>query len=138
MDRVALDTTFLIDLQNERRSRGRRRGALGFLEAHRDTELVLPTVALGEYLEGFEEPDSAEALALISGMRLLEVTAEVARRYAVTTRSLRSSGQLIGANDLWIGCTAAAAGLPLVTRNVGHFRRIPELAVVVYSTAVAR
>ncbi|MFW5920437.1 MAG: hypothetical protein ACOCUS_01255 [Polyangiales bacterium] len=61
MDRVALDTTFLIDLQNERRGRGEIRGAIAFLRDHASTELLLPSVALGEYLEGFGNPDSDEA-----------------------------------------------------------------------------
>lgn len=37
MDRIALDTTFLIDLQNERRGRGQVRGAREFLESHPET-----------------------------------------------------------------------------------------------------
>jgi tRNA(fMet)-specific endonuclease VapC len=41
---------------------------------------------------------------------------------------------LIGTNDLWIGCTARAANLPLVTRNTEHFSRIPGLQVVAYFT----
>ena len=95
MDRVALDTTFLIDLQNERRSRGKPRGAITFLESNRDAELLLPCVALGEYLEGFADPLSDDATALISRFRLLDVTDDVARMYASTARMLRRSGQLI-------------------------------------------
>lgn len=56
MDRLALDTTFLIDAQNERRSRGPKRGATAFLEANPDLDVLLPSVALGEYIEGFENP----------------------------------------------------------------------------------
>jgi tRNA(fMet)-specific endonuclease VapC len=134
MDRVALDTTFLIDLQNERRARGARRGAVAFLEAHPNAEVLLPTVALGEYLEGFDDPDGAEARALIASLRLLDVTVEVARRYAIVARALRAEGRLIGANDLWIGCTAAADRVPLATRNPDHFRRIPDLEVVAYAS----
>lgn len=133
MDRVALDTTFLIDLQNERRARGRQRGAAAFLRMHQDTELLLPSVALGEYLEGFDDPSAAEAQALVAVLRILDVTADVARLYAVTARALRSGGRLIGANDLWIGCTAKAAGLPIATRNVAHFSRIPDLEVLRYA-----
>lgn len=133
MDRVALDTTFLIDLQNERRSRGTPQGATDFLQAHQSTELSLPTVALGEYLEGFEDPDSAAARALVAPLRVLPVTPEVARLYAAAARRLRSAGRLIGTNDLWIACTAKAAGLPIVTRNVEHFKRIRQLVVLDYS-----
>lgn len=138
MDRVALDTTFLIDLQKERLGRGPARGAIAFLESHRETELFLPVVALGEYLEGFAEPTSPEARALVDPLNVLEVTEDVARLYATTVRQLRSTGQLIGANDLWIGCTARAANLGLATRNAEHLARIPGLQVVTYFTATSQ
>ena len=134
MDRVALDTSFLIDLQRERRSpRRRARGALAFLKAHAGTELLLPSVALGEYLEGFDEPMAPAAQALVGSIQVLDVTSEVARFYAAAARALRAAGHLIGTNDLWIACTAKAAGLPVVTRNVEHFRRVPDLEVISYS-----
>ena len=132
MERLALDTTFLIDLQNERRSRGRPRGALQFLRKNQSAELFLPSVALGEYLEGFEDPDGDDARALIAPLVILEVTETAARHYATATRILRARGRLIGTNDLWIGCTARAAALPVVTRNSDEFRRIPELEVIAY------
>jgi predicted nucleic acid-binding protein len=135
VDRVALDTSFLIDLQNEHRGRGAPLGAVAFLRAHAATEVLLPAVALAEYLEGFPDPDSHEAQALVAPLRILDVTAQVARVYAVVARALRESGRLIGANDLWIACTAKAAAVPIVTRNVEHFRRVPDLVVVSYLEA---
>jgi predicted nucleic acid-binding protein len=133
MARVALDTSFLIDLQNERRARGVARGAMAFLRAHLDTQLLLPSVALGEYLEGFEDPASPAAQALVSPLRILPIGAAEAELYAQVTRSLRARRSLIGANDLWIGCAALAAGVPIVTRNVEHFGRIPGLHVIDYT-----
>lgn len=133
MERVALDTTFLIDLQNERRERGKPRGAVAFLHAHPDTVILLPTVALGEYLEGFDNPSSPEAQALVGFLHRLEVSEEVARIYARMARRLRASGRLIGTNDLWIACTALAADAPIATRNVAHFRRVPGLEIVSYA-----
>lgn len=132
MERVVLDTSFLIDLQNERRRRGAPRGAIDFLRAHPELELLLPAVALGEYLEGFDDPDGPAAQAVVAPLRVLAITHEVARLYALTTRALRASRRLIGTNDIWIGCTALAADAPLLTRNVGDFRRIPGLEVVSY------
>jgi predicted nucleic acid-binding protein len=133
MERLALDTTFLIDLQNERRARGQAKGATAFLHSHQSTELLLPSVALGEYLEGFADPDADEAQALVSALRILPVNADVARVYAATARGLRTKGRLIGTNDLWIACTAKAAKVPLVTRNGAHFKRVSGLVVVEYS-----
>jgi len=132
MDRIALDTTFLIDLQNERRGRGWPHGAAAFLQAHRSTEFFVPVIARGEYLEGFERPESPQAREWIDAIRVLEVTVEVALSYASVARHLRAAGQLIGTNDLWIGCTALNANLPLATRNVSEFQRIPGLQVLDY------
>ena len=137
MERVALDTSFLIDLQRERRAPKTNRGALEFLRAHPETELRLPVVAAGEFLAGFEDPLHPAAWSLIGNLHILDVTTEVARRYAVVTRALRRAGQLIGTNDLWIGCCAAAQGLPLLTANVDHFRLIPGLRVVAYRPSVS-
>jgi predicted nucleic acid-binding protein len=125
----------LIDLQNERRPRGPTRGALRFLRARPEARLVLPSVALGEYLEGFEDPHSDEAQALVGGLDVLDVTREVAALFASVARSLRASGRLIGTNDLWIACTARAADVPIATRNVEHFERVAGLEVVGYAAA---
>ena len=133
MDRVAIDTTFLIDLQNERRARGPVRGATRFLRANPGTVLLLPSVALGEYLEGFDDPVGAEAQALVASLRSLPVTERVAALYAATVRKLRRTGRLIGTNDLWIACTARAEEVPILTRNVADFRRVPGLRVLGYA-----
>lgn len=132
MEEIALDTSFLIDLQHERRGRGPDRGAGAFLLENRSAIFFLPVIARGEYLEGFDEPDSPEAREWIDGIKPLEVTAEVASSYAKVARQLRAAGLLIGTNDLWIGCTALCAGLPLATRNVSEFKRIPGLQVLDY------
>jgi predicted nucleic acid-binding protein len=133
LDRLALDTTFLIDLQKERRARGAPLGATDFLRKHERSELFLPSIALGEYLEGFDDPGGTEAQALVSTLRVLHVTAEAAKIYATVARTLRAKGRLIGSNDLWIACTARAHDVPLLTRNVSEFKRVEGLAVVGYA-----
>ena len=40
---------------------------------------------------------------------------------------------LIGTNDLWIAATAVVFDLPLVSRNVVEFRRVPGLHVLSYT-----
>jgi tRNA(fMet)-specific endonuclease VapC len=43
--------------------------------------------------------------------------------------TLSQRGQLIGDNDILIAATALHHGLPLATRNVAHFSRVPGLTV---------
>jgi len=137
MESVALDTTFLIDLQRERASARVDRGATRFLQTNPATELLLPVVALGEYLEGFDDPESEQASALPRCLKMLNMTPAVAALYARESRRLRAAGSLIGANDLWIGCIAKANSLPILTRNTDHFARIADLEVIGYSSGVS-
>jgi len=132
VEAIALDTTFLIDLQNDRRGRANPSGATRFLGENRGLLLCLPAVACGEYLEGFDDPEGAEAMTLISRLRLLPVDAEVCREYARQARRLRGQGNLIGANDLWIACTALRHDLPVATRNREEFSRVSGLQVIPY------
>ena len=135
MEALALDTTFLIDLQNERRGRGEPTGAEAFLNRFRRTLLFLPRVAEGEYLEGFPDPESPVARKLPDILRPLEITPAVVNEYARTARFLRRKGTMIGSNDLWIGVTAKVSGLPIATRNTEEFRRIPGLEVLGYGVS---
>ena len=55
---MAFDTTFLIELQRERRRnvvRGPAKSLSGGV--HRDRELCLSATALGEFAEGFSDPE---------------------------------------------------------------------------------
>jgi len=45
---------------------------------------------------------------------------------------LQGNRLLIGANDLWIAATGVAYRMPIVTRNVEHYGRVPDLQVVTY------
>lgn len=133
MARLSIDTSFLIDLQRER-SVGRQAdgAAHAFLRRTPDAELFLSAVALGEYAEGFTGPDDPQVRVVREGHTLLDVDADTALVYARVARELRRAGTLIGANDLWIGCTSLRHELPVVTANAEHFRRIPGLAVLSY------
>ena len=129
---VALDTTFLIDLQRER-ARGQTDGpAHRFLERDPDTELHLSVVALGEFAEGFERPDHELLRAVRELHVLLDIDEETALVYARLARRLRRQGRLIGTNDLWIAAASLRHDLPLVTSNPGEFERVDGLRAVAY------
>lgn len=130
--RVALDTTFLIDLQRER-ARGDTDGpAHRFLADGPDTELLLSTTALGEFAEGFGTADDP-LLRIVRELHvLLPIDEETALVYGRIARNLRGQGRLIGANDLWIAAASVRHEIPLVTANVPEFRRVEGLEVVPY------
>ena len=133
-ERLSFDTTFLIDFQRERRA-GSAPGsapAHDFLRAEPRVEATVSAVVLGEFAEGFGDPRHPLVEWVRRVHEVLPVDAAIALEYASTARRLRTAGQMIGANDLWIAATALRFGLPVVTANVEHFARIPRLEVRAY------
>lgn len=58
------------------------------------------------------------------------VEEEGAHRAGEVCGELERAGRTIGERDALIAGVALAVGLPLVTSNVTHFRRVPGLRVV--------
>lgn len=52
------------------------------------------------------------------------------QKAADTWRTLNESGQLIGIPDILIAGICLANELPLLTRNVGHYGRVPGLELI--------
>ena len=128
---LILESSFFIDLEREHR-RGTQKGAVEYLERLDDARLYLPAVVAGELAAGVSMANRQRWEAFLAPFFLLPVTPDVAWEYGRTYRHLRGLGQLIGANDLWIAATALANHMPVVTRNVDHFRRVPHLEVESY------
>ena len=131
-DRIAFDTTFLIDLQRERRRNEAGGPAHRFLAAAPDLELCLSATALGEFAEGFSDSEDPLLRTIREQHHLLPIDALTALAYGRIVRALRQEGQLIGTNDLWIAAASVRYGLPLVTANEAQFRRVTGLDVVTY------
>jgi tRNA(fMet)-specific endonuclease VapC len=124
------DSTVLIDLWRLRR------------EPHRLAELracligpALPGQVLFEFARGaFRRGVTDSALRqFLSPYALLPVTQSQIWRAARIDADLHLAGQSIGAADVWIAAAALESSLPVLTRNLGHFQRIPGLQVVGYS-----
>jgi tRNA(fMet)-specific endonuclease VapC len=130
--RLSVDTTFLIDLQRERSAANDDGAAHRFLKRSPEAELFLSTIALGEFAEGFDRAEHPIVAAVREGHTVVPVDDQTAFVYARVVRELRRRGELIGTNDLWIGCASLRLGIPIVTANVEHFRRIDGLGIVQY------
>lgn len=130
-DRLILETTFLVDLERERRD-AKGGPATRFLREHPDSGLCITLTTAGEIAGGLEPDERERWASLVRRFAVLRPDLEVAWTYGGIYRHLRDNGLLIGANDLWIAATALAHGLPLVTRNERHFRRVAGLRVMGY------
>lgn len=128
---LILETTFLVDLEREA-ARGESGPAHRFLKEHPDHELCIPLTTAGALASGPGMRERGGWQTLVDRFRILSPDLETAWRYGQTYRYLKDNGLLVGTNDLWIAAVAVERGLPLVTRNPGHFRRVPGLEVMEY------
>ena len=108
--------------------------AVNLLARLRDDGLAVSIISYGELFEGaISAPDPATELArfrrFLARLALLALDDAVMERFARLRTELRRRGQLIPDLDLLIAATAMHHDLTLLTRNVRHFRRIPELTL---------
>ena len=75
------------------------------------------------------EQDSRVMGTFLQYMRVLDFPEAAALHYAEIRAALKRSGQMIGANDLFIAAHARSLGLTLVTNNVREFGRVAGLIV---------
>lgn len=129
---MTFDTCFLIDLEREHRRHRNAGPAHQFLESARATPIYLSAVALGEFAQGYVDPASLQIGQVSAFFHLLSIGRDVAIRYSRLSRLLSSAGIPVPSNDLWIAATALEHRLPLVTRDLDHFRRIPDLQLIGY------
>ena len=128
---MLFDTTFLIDFEREvKRSQSGR--ACAFLTAYRSAPLYVSIISVGEFAEGFDATRQHDCWLCLQHYAVLELNRDIAWRAGQLSRQLRSAGQSIGDNDLWIAATALHHGLSLVTGNTAHFQRINGLPILFY------
>ena len=109
--------------------------ALRALDLLAPAGLAISAVTLGEVLDGIllvsHQPRRRRELeSFIAPMEVIAANRDVMERFADIRSGLRVRGLLIPDFDLVIAATAVERGYPLVTRNLRHFTRIPELVVV--------
>ena len=128
---LILETTFLVDFEREN-TRGAPGAALAFLEAHEDARLYITFTVAGELAAGMSLANRPQWEEFLAPFHILPFNPDVSWEYGRAYRYLQENGLLIGGNDLWIAGTALAYRMPVVTRNVEHYRRVPGLRVAEY------
>lgn len=74
---------------------------------------------------------------LLQALTLLPRNAPTDEHYADIRATLERSGTPVGSHDLFIAAHARSRGMPLLTRNLREFQRVPGLAVEDWSTSAA-
>lgn len=131
-----LDSSFVVDLLRET-ARQRKGPASAFLARHLEDELRVSLFVACELLLGVERSDrSAEERRrveeILSVVPLSLPSAALASAYGRVLAGLQRRGVLIATMDMLIAASALVDGVPLVTRNVSHFERVPDLRIIEY------
>jgi len=124
---VVADTDVLIDALDKEREPARS-WLRGLIERG---ELATTSVNLFELTRGPRTTvQQLERLREALGrVEILPVTSGAAEVAAAVSRLLGRQGHPIADPDLLIAGVCLATGLPLLTRNAAHFRRIPGLVL---------
>lgn len=132
------DTTYLIDLIN-----GDHKAVDVARELDELGELVcLSVISAEEYLRGiyylyWDNKEKlrrklAEARRDLSAFEILPITYEIVVKAAEIEVMLIKSGEMLSLPDILIASTAICHNLILITRNVKHFQRVPNLKIRTY------
>jgi predicted nucleic acid-binding protein len=123
-----IDTDWLIDYL-------KGKAAAGQLLDHLVHEgIAISLITYGEIWEGIyygKDPKGQGQIfrAFLQATPVLPLTENSMESFALIRGSLRAQGQLIGDADILIAATALDHDLTLVTQNIRHFRRVPNLAL---------
>lgn len=125
---VIVDTDVLIDAVQS----GREPAAATVKELVQAGELAVSALTVYELTQGNRTPmDQLERLhAFLVCATVFDLTQDAAEMAASLNRYLERRGERIGEPDTLIAGTCLDAGLPILTRNVRDFGRVPGLEVL--------
>ena len=131
-----LDTTFCIDLMRERKQ-GKNGPASRKLAFLGETPLyaslfVACELHAGARMSSNPQGELRKIQTLFEIIEIVLPERSFAVAYGEAEAFLRRKGAAIPTMDLLIGLTAKLHGLPLLTADDEHFRRIPGLIVETY------
>lgn len=98
------------------------------------SDVCVSVITKSELLFGVEvsprrQQDEAALKAFLQYVEVLDFPNDACDHYAKIRSDLRSSGTMIGANDLFIVAHARSLGLTLVTNNTREFARVRHLKI---------
>ena len=109
-----------------------RRGSAEILRGLFPEGVAICWITIGEVYEGaFGFPDPQVHLAtfrqLIHRLQILDLNDPIIERFAEIRSLLRRRGQIISDFDILVAASALHYDLTVLTHNIRHFKRIPNL-----------
>ena len=103
------------------------------------SDVCMSVITKSELLFGVEmsprrRQDQAALSAFLGYIEVLDFPDIAALHYAQIRADLKTSGTIIGANNLFIAAHARSQGLTLVTNNTREFARVNKLVIENWTT----
>jgi predicted nucleic acid-binding protein len=124
MSTLLLDTTFLIDVLNDRRGRADLMERM-ILEQH---TLACCAINVAEVYAGLRAPEAQKTDSLLRQLAYIPIRWEAAKLAGDLKREWARQGHTPSLTDMTIAAVCLTEGLTLVTDNRKHFP-MPELSV---------
>ncbi|HEY4823048.1 MAG TPA: type II toxin-antitoxin system VapC family toxin [Candidatus Bathyarchaeia archaeon] len=125
-----MDTSFLIDLLRENPAAEKKfQYYTENYEPLTTTPINAAELFKGAYSAKEKRSEVGKARGILEYLELLDMSIPVCETYGRLVSELRSKGAPIGDLDTLIASTAIVHRQILVTRNKGHFDRVPGLVV---------
>jgi tRNA(fMet)-specific endonuclease VapC len=120
---VLIDTSIIIDhLRKKSKTKSHFYRIVG------NHNLFISTITLFELYSGATDKERLKDIKnIIAYVHILPFTSKIAKQAGEIFRSLKKENKLIEFRDLFIGATALAHDLPIMSLNEKHFNRIKEL-----------
>lgn len=123
---IVVDTDVIIDYLKKRQP-----GAEFLKKAYLKYGIHVTSITVYELLYGVQK-NSKENLInrLLKYVTVIPFDDAAAKRAAAIHYALRSKGIDIGVKDSFIAGICDAHNMPLLTRNIAHFKRIPSIKLI--------
>jgi tRNA(fMet)-specific endonuclease VapC len=93
------------------------------------TTITAAELFYGAYRMPNPEQRMQEVNAFLSDIEILDLDLGAARIYGQLKSELMGRGELLADNDLFIASIALSHNLTLVTHNIHHYERVPNLCL---------
>jgi len=125
--RILVDTTILVDFL---RKRNKEKSLLWKLREEY-SYIAISAISVFELFAGANDIQKEnDVKVLLKWFDVIDLNDEIAEMCGKILIELKKSNQLIEYRDLFIGVSALFYDLKLVTLNIRHFNRIPELEII--------